>query len=182
MSEQEEWRSVEGYEGLYEVSSLGRVRSIERIILGLFDVPHRYKSRVLSPRRNGDGHVKVALYRDRVRTNVHVHSIVLSAFVGHRPPGADARHLNGIPSDNRLANLEWGSRSQNMLDKKWHAGQRNWKLNPLDVAEIKQSLSEPYLGINRDLAAKFSVHPSTISDIKRSRRHRDVGIQGDRNV
>ena len=103
----ETWKAVPGYEGRYEVSDQGRVRSFRRSKQG----------RELRPGRMPAGHVSVALGRGNSRC---VHELVLLAFVGFPPPNHECRHLNGIPSDNRLENLCWGTRSENILDAVRH--------------------------------------------------------------
>ena len=80
-SDQESWRAVVGYEGSYEVSDLGRVRALARL-----DALGRHRSaKLLRPRTQPSGHKTVALYASRVRDDVLVHHLVLTAFVGPRP-------------------------------------------------------------------------------------------------
>lgn len=95
---QEEWRAVPGFEGIYEVSDHGRVRNRERL---------------LRPSRQQRGHMLVALGTTAQR---YVHRLVLEAFVGPAK-GMECRHLNGNPADNRLVNLTWGTRLENMADR-----------------------------------------------------------------
>ncbi|HET6910528.1 MAG TPA: NUMOD4 motif-containing HNH endonuclease [Mycobacteriales bacterium] len=108
----EEWRSIAGYEGRYEVSSLGRVRSIARIdTRGC-----RRREKLLSLRRAVSGHLAVALYGDDSRRGFLVHHLVLEAFVGPRPVGMEGCHWNDDPADNRVENLRWDTRSANQRD------------------------------------------------------------------
>lgn len=114
----ERWISIPDYEGLYEVSDLGRVRSLDRAIVESTtgQVQHRRgKLLALSPDVR-DGYVLVTLCRSGQRWCVHVHALVLRAFVSDRPAGKECRHGNDDKTDNRLANLSWGTRSQNILD------------------------------------------------------------------
>ena len=108
----EEWRTVPGYEGAYEVSSIGRVRSLAR----LDSRGRRRAARLLALVTQPSGHLTVALYRGGVRRTVLVHRVVLEAFVGPCPPGMEACHRNDIPSDNAVSNLRWDTRSGNQLD------------------------------------------------------------------
>lgn len=118
----EEWRPVAGHERDYEVSSLGRVRSVDRIKIyervdqysgRLITVRRRHRSRILRPGRKPSGHFSVALGRGNSRD---VHVLVLEAFVGPAPDGHECRHLNDNPAENHLRNLCWGTRSENNLD------------------------------------------------------------------
>jgi len=122
MNEVEEWRAVVGYEGLYEVSDRGRVRSLERVAHRIGKYGSRSDFRVaakflkISP-AGKSGHVCVHLWKDAVGRTFLVHRLVLDAFVGVRSGDCECRHLNGNPKDNRLVNLAWGTRAENMADR-----------------------------------------------------------------
>lgn len=122
------WKPVVGYEGRYEVSNIGRVRSIERIVQGgrtptaFRTVPA--KIRALSV--NADGHLRVTLHKESQRKIFFVHSLVLAAFVGPRPDrDSEIRHLNGNPADNRVENLAYGTHAENVADMMRHGTHRN---------------------------------------------------------
>lgn len=112
----EQWRPIPGYEGAYEVSSLGRVRSLDRVT----DRGRRWKGRVMRPAALKSGYLIVSLWREGKQTTPLVHRLVLAAFVGPAPEGCEALHANGINSDNRIANLSWGTHSENQLDQVAH--------------------------------------------------------------
>jgi hypothetical protein len=103
----EVWKLVPEYDGKYEVSDQGRVRSFQRDPQG----------RILRPGRMPGGHLSVALGRGNSQC---VHKLVLLAFVGVAPDKHECRHLNGDPADNRLENLCWGTRSENIKDAVRH--------------------------------------------------------------
>jgi hypothetical protein len=108
----ERWLPVVGYEGRYEVSDQGRVKSIARPD----SRGRRRAERYLRPRRGARGHLSVALYAGAVRDDRQVHNIVLTAFVGRCPEGLEGCHWNDTPADNRLENLRWDTRSANVID------------------------------------------------------------------
>lgn len=108
----EEWRAIPGYEGAYEVSSRGRVRSLDRV--DSYGRRRRGKDRRLAKQRSG--HLTVALSRDGENVSYGVHRLVLLAFVGPCPDGMECCHWNDVPWDNRLVNLRWDTRSANQLD------------------------------------------------------------------
>ena len=116
----EEWKPVVGYEGIYEVSSIGRIRTVERVAIRGNGRPHRVRQTIRKTVTMPKGYISVRLIRDGVNTTHTVHSLVLAAFVGPRPAGAISRHLNGDPGDNRVENLAWGSDSENQLDSVAH--------------------------------------------------------------
>lgn len=114
----ERWLPVVGWEGLYEVSDLGRIRSLSRTTVNKLGVTRRLHGRVLKPFENRDtGHSQLGLHRDGVMTLVRVHLVVLEAFVGPRPDGLEACHGPTGGFDNRLANLRWDTHSANMRDR-----------------------------------------------------------------
>ncbi|MFV8232317.1 NUMOD4 motif-containing HNH endonuclease [Mycolicibacterium fortuitum] len=116
---QEQWRPVVGYEGAYEVSDQGRVRSLDRTIVEHSGKSRRLRGRVLTLMQNGhrDNRPQVSL-----GFGVHrmVHHLVAESFLGPRPGGVDICHNNGDPTDNRLENLRYDTRSGNNLDQVAH--------------------------------------------------------------
>lgn len=109
----EEWRAVVGYEGFYEVSDLGRVRSLDRTIQRKGQGPHTIKGRVLSPSPDGGGYLGVMLSVHGKARRAVIHRIVLLAFCGMPGEGEQADHINFDRSDNRLCNLRWIHHSEN---------------------------------------------------------------------
>lgn len=122
MSDPEEWRPVYRYEGLYEVSNLGGVRRLARVVEvgGAYaGRKRRHRARLMKPTLSVLGRYMVGLTKDKSRKTVYVHRLVLEAFAGP----ADhlmACHFNGVPTDNRLSNLRWGTRSDNVRDSIRH--------------------------------------------------------------
>lgn len=110
------WLPVVGWEGLYEVSECGEVRSLSRNFIDKNGVSKKYSGRVLRQYPNAKGHLKVWLIRDNYRSHPYVHSLVLEAFVGPRPEGQQALHADDIPSNNFVSNLRWGTPSENSYD------------------------------------------------------------------
>ena len=174
---EERWLPVVGFEGSYEVSDQGRVRSLDRVVVCSGAVKGTYsslkKGRVLRPGRMPGGHQSVVLGRNA--GSVCVHKMVLEAFVGPAPKSHEARHLDGDPSANRLTNLEWATRGRNTQDKKWHNGTISAKLYPEAIIRLKQDIRNSRLGPTA-LANKFGVHKSTIYAVKYGKFHKDVVI------
>ena len=118
----ETWKDIPGYEGQYQVSTLGNVRSLDRVITCEGKVKGKYtslrKGKLLRPGRSTSGHLTVALGRNNSRS---VHLLVLSTFVmWEEEQGTECLHINGVPFDNRVENLRWGTRSENMIDAYAH--------------------------------------------------------------
>lgn len=114
----EEWRDIAGYEGSYQVSSLGRVRSLDRKCW-LGNRWGNMKGRVLAQPLSGKYKYRtVAL---GAGNTAYVHRLVLEAFVGPCPEGMEACHFpDRDPSNNRLENLRWGTHRENMDDMRKH--------------------------------------------------------------
>lgn len=99
------WKDVVGYEGLYQVSNMGRIKSFH------YD---RVNGRVLKPGWAGCGYLKVGLWQDGKRKCMLVHRLVAIAFLGPPPsPDHEANHKNGDKTDNHVENLEWITHSGN---------------------------------------------------------------------
>lgn len=104
----ETWKPIPEWEGLYEVSNFGRVKSLFN---GRWNI---YREKILSPRQNSSGYMTVILCRRGFRKTVHVGRLVLSAFVAKMPPDIQCNHLDGNTQNNSLKNLEWVNQSGNM--------------------------------------------------------------------
>lgn len=165
----ERWMDVAGYEGLYQVSSIGRVRGLDRTTVTPSGISRRLKGRILRASRDSWGYLRVNLYRGSKRYSACVHVLVCTAFSGPRPDGHEARHLDGKKANCRSSNLEWSTPSQNQKDRVEHGtsnrGERcgNAKLTRKDVARIKQMRTNRIA--TKEIAGRFGVHVATINRI-----------------
>lgn len=166
----EKWETVTGYEGRYEVSSKGRVRSVSRTATYITGKRAIVRGRVLSQsRRQGKCNTICLMDADGARKTMPIHRLVLNAFVGPRPGGMVCCHNNGNPHDNRLKNLRWDTQTNNHLDKRRHGtaawGERNpqAKLTRNQVVEIRERVAAGEL--QRVVGAEFGVTQPTVSEI-----------------
>lgn len=163
----ETWLSVVGFEGLYEVSDLGRVRSTDCILQVTGQSPRRRRGRLLVLKPDIGGYLIAQLSKEGQTTQTRVHVAVLEAFRFDRPPGAFCRHMNGDKKDNRLHNLCWGTRAQNEADKIAHGtsnrGERHGmsKLTYEDVHQIRKSPKS-----DAALARSLGVSRPTITHVR----------------
>lgn len=117
----EEWRPIAGYEGIYEVSSRGRVRSLDRT-LDQGNCVRQMRGKILSggkrksPRKRFGAYRTVDLYDHGARSTRYVHRLVAKAFIGPGGPGLEVCHKDDNGSNNVPSNLYWGTRSQNLYD------------------------------------------------------------------
>lgn len=125
----EEWQPVPGWP--YEASSLGRVRSVERVL----GDGRQAGGILLAQSLDSDGYPKVTL-RDGSRSwTVRVAVLVMLAHAGPCPKGREVRHRNGVRTDSRRSNLLYGTRGQNEKDKGRH---RRKRLSPLVARRLRR--------------------------------------------
>lgn len=161
---QEVWRPVVNHE-FYEVSSIGRVRSLPRTVVTARGV-RKYKGRVLSPSMHKTGYLAV-----NIRNATHyVHRLVLAAFVGPCPVGCECCHNNGDRADNRLSNLRWDTFSANQRDRITHGTHNRGErcgMAKLTAKEVKQIRASSEQG--KRLAEYFEVSQQLISAVRHNR-------------
>lgn len=127
---QEEWRPIKSYEGCYEVSNLGRVRSVTRKIertdpkniskTRLFT----YKGKLIPFWINEKGYLRLTLNKDGNKSNHLVHRLVANSFLDNIENKSQVNHKNGIKSDNRVDNLEWVTNLENRLHSYYKLGNK----------------------------------------------------------
>lgn len=165
------WKDIPGYEGRYQVSNMGRVKSLERKVRSVNWYSHKefwrtVKERILRPGPVKSGHLYVVLGHGEAGTPVH--QLVMRAFVGEPPEGMEVRHLNGNPKDNRLENLKYGTRTENILDV-FYQGKRWRKLNIDDVIYVRFAT---FCGISdKALADELNVSQPTIANIRKGKSY-----------
>ena len=106
---EEIWRPVVGYEGLYEVSSYGRVRSLDR-----YDRRNQFrKGKLLKNRDNGNGYLICILSKNGIVKNKYIHRLVLEAFIPNPDNLSEVNHKDEDKTNNNVDNLEWCDRKYN---------------------------------------------------------------------
>ena len=117
----EEWRPIKGYEGLYEISNLGRVKSLERIITRSDGVKQTIKSKILKGTRDKDGYLIVGLSKNYETKQFKVHRLVAETFISNPDNKPEVDHINTNRTDNVATNLRWCTHEgncNNVLSKK----------------------------------------------------------------
>lgn len=164
----EMWKKINGYEKLYQISNCGQVKSLSRSTT---------RGGILKLNKHKSGHLYIKLCKDGKYESFQIHRLVLETFIGLCPVGMECRHLDGNPKNNRLNNLKWGTRSENMQDSIKH---RTFKHNPPDnsgsscgtskltdeqVIEIKVLIKKGEL-TDTEIGKIYKVSRSTVRDIR----------------
>lgn len=165
----ERWLPVKGYEGLYEVSDLGRVRSIDRIRSDGAHLCGRLLHLCVRSRRYN--HKSVTLSKDGKTKTLEAHRLVLIAFDDRSAQGLNVLHKNGDATDNRLVNLYWGTQKDNLRDAIAHgtvligSGRLNSKLTDQQVSKIREMHALGYTQVKIINELGLSVKQSTVSRV-----------------
>ena len=110
---EEIWRPVVGYEGLYDVSSYGRVRSLDRYVKGRYGNYRLHKGKILSPAKDTTGYLKVVLACNGKCKTIKVHRLVAQVFILNPDNLLEVNHKDEDKTNNRVENLEWCNRKYN---------------------------------------------------------------------
>lgn len=161
----EVWKDIEGYEGIYQISNLGRVKSLERKdFLG-----HRRKEKILKQKINKYGYKALSLWKNAKKIDCVVHKLVASAFITNTENKPQVNHKNGNKTDNRVENLEWCTNKENSVHA-WRNGLMETtrqaiinrtkgkginhgrsKLTEKQVLEIRENIPKELIDISLDI-------------------------------
>lgn len=114
-AQKEIWKDIKDFEGLYQVSNHGRVRSLDRIVKRSKGGDMKMKGKIKSAHVNTNGYPSTTLYKGDFVKRKLVHSLVAAAFIGKRPSKHDVNHIDGDKTNNHVSNLEYCTRSENMI-------------------------------------------------------------------
>ena len=171
----EEWKDIQGYEGKYQVSTLGRVKSLARIIYkGHYQA--FYSEKIMIAYLEKNGYLSTRLYDGNNKNKkILIHRIVAQAFLSNPEKKAQVNHKNGDKTNNRIENLEWATCKENInhaiqigiINNK---GENNAKakLTDKDASEVKRL----YLKENmkqRDIAKIFNISQTTVWSVVHGR-------------
>lgn len=184
----EVWRPVVGYETAYQVSSRGRVRSLDRLVRRGSHFMHM-KGKYFSLFSKESGHMMLVLRGSEGGKTRYVHSLVLEAFVGNCPEGMEASHLDGDPQNNRIDNLCWETHADNILRKIQHGTSGKGCTNPKTSGELNGFCSitdEEVREIHRlystgrftmkEVAVKFGTDATVVCDIVNSLSRKTLNL------
>ena len=176
--EKETWKDIPGYENKYQVSDLGRVKGLDRVVKTKNGRTQYKKGTILKNKMGTNGYYYVCLYKNNKQKTFMIHSLVALNFIGDRPYKNDICHINWNRLDNKVTNLKYDTRTENFNDM-YRQGKKNpkGKLSVEDVLEIRKMRKEenvPY----KELAIMFGVSESTIGYVVTKRSYWYINDDG----
>jgi hypothetical protein len=170
------WKDIEGYEGLYQVSDKGRIKSLKRYV-SIFEGVRVVVERFLNS-SSKLGYPSVCLAKEGSKKYKQVHRLVAIAFIPNPEGKNQVNHKNGIKIDSYLKNLEWCTPKENCnhairtkLTENRGEMHTSSKLTKNDVISIRRDLS---FCQGRELAKKYNVTPALISRIKKRQNWKHI--------
>jgi hypothetical protein len=179
MMQTECWKPIAGYEGLYEVSDLGRIKSLPHVMVRSNGYPKTILGMIRkTPIGVRGGYPMVMLCKNGTKSPKAVHTLVARAFIGPRPPGKEVAHFDGNPANAGLLNLRYATPVENAADTIRHGrmprGSTNGqsKLTEQQVIDIRAASRHGRTGVS--IAADYPVSVRTIQRIIIGDRWRHV--------
>ena len=109
------WKDIEGYEGLYQVSNYGRVRSLDRYVKQNHNTKQLKKGKLIQPIKDCKGYLRLKLCKENTSKRVKIHRLVAQAFIPNPENKPQVNHIDGNKTNNRIQNLEWCTNSENQI-------------------------------------------------------------------
>lgn len=173
----EKWFPIPGFEGLYEITRDGLVRSLDRK-----DSIGRNRKGKLLQYRWTKGYASVSLSRNAIPVSHKVHALVLLAFRGPRPPGQVCRHLDGNQENNSINNLAYGTQRDNMADMDSHGrrylvtSEKSWKAK-LSNSQVKEIRKRCAIGLlkQKEICEQSGLSQSSVSALLLGKTWKSAG-------
>lgn len=158
----EVWRDIPNYEGFYQVSNFGRVKSVKRVVVRRNGTTNTCQEKILKLNTN-KGYYYISLFKNGIGKTFGVHQLVLHAFVGVQEKGLEVRHLDNNPFNNRLENLAYGTKSDNMQDAVKCGSLSRCHTSLTDEQVISILADERRIG---EIAKSYNIDSGTVIAIK----------------
>lgn len=176
------WKTIQGYENRYEVSNLGRVKSLERIDR----YNRKIEEKILAPRKHTGGYLRVQLSKK----DFYIHRLVAEAFIPNPENKSQVNHIDGNKRNNRVDNLEWNTPLENNLhairtglskkDRDFMIKMANCENHKKAIAKRREFTKEQIIEIRKSqetdtiLAKRYNISRGQIYSIKHYRTYKEV--------
>lgn len=158
---EEIWNDINGYEGLYQVSSLGTIKSLARFTPNQWSETSRFREeKTLSYQLTKDGYPTIKLSKNGNAIRYRIHRLVALCFLENQFGKEQVNHINGIKTDNRVENLEWATQNENQL----HACKNGLKPRKLIESDVLKIRNDKRTG--SEIAKDYNITFQTVSEIK----------------
>lgn len=156
------WKDIKDYEGLYQVSNLGRVKSLERNVPFTNRwgqrIAHLQKERILKAKKQFNGYLALALSKDGKHKTYLVHRLVAETFILKTDNQLQVDHINGDKTDNRVDNLRWCTAKENCLNPLWVEKSKNVS------EETRKKLSDKAKHSHNKPVLQFDLHGNFVQE------------------
>ena len=179
----EQWKDIPGYEGYYQASDNGRIRSMDRIVKARPDREYFQQGRILQTAPVKNGYLKVALSVDSVKKYFKVHQLIAKTFLPN--PNQCINHKDGNKENNHVSNLEWCTHSENLKHSYLICGrvgpwlgkeQKRGKDSPNSKPVICLTTNERFYSI-KEAAEKYNVFSTSIARVCKGRGNHAGGLK-----
>lgn len=168
----EMWEDIKGYEGIYKVSNLGKVKSIERIAVKKYRNNRKVNERILKPSKI-KGYLYVKLYKNNKCKSISIHRLVAQAFISNPNNYKEVDHLDTNPQNNSYDNLRWCTHKSNFLENKRTLEKINIK--PVNCYDLEWNFIQSYNSIT-EASKKLNLSWSSIKQCCDGKQnHKRVG-------
>lgn len=175
------WKDIPDYEGFYQVSDLGRVKSLKRSVERSNGRDLNLKEKILTQTFDKDGYAKIHLSKSGKAIRYGVHRVVLKSFIGEKIE-FEVNHINGIKADNRLVNLEYCTSSENRIHayrilKRKHARTGLFNGNSPNAKKVFCFNTQEYFDSVKEASNKYNLHATQISAVCKNRINHIKGFK-----
>lgn len=158
---EEIWKDIEGFEGLYQVSNLGRVT---RVTTG----------RILKSGKDKDGYLQVTLCKDSTKYTKKIHRLVAQAFVSNSENKPEINHIDEDKANNRVNNLEWSTRKENNNHGTHNERSSRTQSIPIISTNLKTGECREFYGTN-ECGRQLDLNPGHINEVLKGKRRQTGG-------